>query len=121
MCGVAFGAGSPAGTLRHLASPLFRCACAVGPGLGVWDKSRAWMTARWPPVEHPKLNATPRRPCPLARQVNLALLESSGIAGAVAQLRNHRNASIALKADDIVHRWRTAAVAALTQATGKSR
>lgn len=58
---------------------------------------------------------------PSNQQVNLALLESSGIAGAVAQLRNNRNASIALKADDIVHRWRTAAVAALTQATGKNK
>lgn len=60
-------------------------------------------------------------PHPPRLQVNLAVLESSGIAGAVAQLRNHRHAGIALKADDIVHRWRTAAVAALTQATGKSK
>ncbi|KAL4424785.1 hypothetical protein ABPG77_000825 [Micractinium sp. CCAP 211/92] len=72
---------------------------------------------RWTPTQEALALLDELRASP----VNLSLLESSGIAGAVAQLRNHRNASIALKADDIVHRWRTAAVAALTQATGKSK
>ncbi len=51
-------------------------------------------------------------------QVNLSLLEGTGISRAVAQLRNHSNRCIAAAAEDIVRGWRSCAVAALQHATG---
>ncbi|EFN59254.1 hypothetical protein CHLNCDRAFT_49761 [Chlorella variabilis] len=50
-------------------------------------------------------------------QVSLNLLQKTGIAGAVAQLRNHRDHLVASAAEGIVAKWRAAAVSALDQAT----
>lgn len=52
-----------------------------------------------------------------AAQVSLALLEGSGIAAAVAQLRTHSCRELAAAAEGIVQRWRSCAVAALACAT----
>ncbi|PRW58714.1 hypothetical protein C2E21_2742 [Chlorella sorokiniana] len=50
-------------------------------------------------------------------RVSLALLESTGVCRAVAQLRTHSNRDVASAAEGIVQRWRTCAVATLEQAT----
>ena len=50
-------------------------------------------------------------------QVNLSLLEGTGISRAVAQLRTHSNRHVAALADAIVRGWRSCAVAALQHAT----
>ncbi len=50
-------------------------------------------------------------------QVNLALLESTGISRAVAMLRTHKIDAVAKLAEGIVAKWRACAVAALHHAT----
>ncbi len=50
-------------------------------------------------------------------EVNLALLETTQIARAVAMLRTHSNRAVAVAADGIVAKWRSVAVAALSRVT----
>jgi hypothetical protein len=49
-------------------------------------------------------------------QVNLSLLQSTGISAAVAQLRSHRCRELAVAAERIVAKWRGCAVAVLEAA-----
>ncbi len=56
-------------------------------------------------------------PPPACLQVSLNLLQKTGIASAVAQLRNHRDRLVASAAEEIVGKWRAAAVSALEIAT----
>ena len=84
----------------------------VGIGAGAGAGGRAGGQADWPQrrarrLPHVRLAAS------TPAQVNLALLESTGISRAVAQLRTHPITSIARAAEAIAAKWRTAAVATL--------